>query len=134
MRGTYAELHVHLVWATWDRLPLITAETEPLLYRAIVDAGERIHVEVRAIGGVEDHVHVLARVPPTVPVATLAHQLKGSSSHLVSARGDSFLKWQGAYGGFSISRWDLRRVERYIRRQKEHHRDGTLSRHLETVG
>ncbi|MFQ5434598.1 MAG: hypothetical protein ACE5FD_06960 [Anaerolineae bacterium] len=35
MRAPYTQLYVHMVWATWDRLPLITKTIEPRLYAAI---------------------------------------------------------------------------------------------------
>ena len=131
MRATRAELNVHLVWSTWDRLPLITRDVEWLLYREISEAARRSGAEVRAIGGIEDHIHVLVRMPAHVSVSDLAKRLKGSSSHLVSALNPSLFKWQGSYAAFSVSRWDVGRIERYVRLQKEHHGAGTLSRHLE---
>lgn len=132
MPGTHSQLYVHLVWATWDRLPLITPELELLLYREMHSTAHRIGAEIRAIGGLEDHVHVLVQIPSTLPVATLVKRLKGSSSHLAGRTGGPF-KWQGAYGAFSVSRWDLSRIERYIRKQKEHHGVGSVSNHLERV-
>jgi hypothetical protein len=35
MRAPYTELYLHCVWATWDRLPLITDEIEGAVYAAI---------------------------------------------------------------------------------------------------
>jgi hypothetical protein len=61
-------------------------------------------------------------------VSELVKQVKGSSSHLITQQiglGD-FFKWQGAYGAFTVSKADLPRIESYILRQKEHHRDKTL--------
>ncbi|MCS7283785.1 MAG: transposase, partial [Anaerolineae bacterium] len=42
-------------------------------------------------------------------------------------------KWQGFYGAFSVSRWDVERIVAYVQRQKEHHRVGTLIPELESV-
>jgi putative transposase len=33
MRENYARLYVHLVWGTWDRLPLITPEIRVAVYQ-----------------------------------------------------------------------------------------------------
>jgi hypothetical protein len=33
MRAPFARLFVHLVWATWDRLPLITPDIQPRIYQ-----------------------------------------------------------------------------------------------------
>ncbi|MHB0877585.1 MAG: hypothetical protein ACYC5O_16230 [Anaerolineae bacterium] len=40
-------------------------------------------------------------------------------------------KWQGHYGAFSISRWDIAMVRRYVEEQKQHHADGSLMPDLE---
>ena len=35
-------------------------------------------------------------------------------------------KWQGFYGAFTVSRWDVDRIVQYVKRQKEHHAAGTV--------
>ncbi|HEU0298284.1 MAG TPA: IS200/IS605 family transposase [Longimicrobium sp.] len=124
---------VHLVWATWDRLPLITRDIEPRLYRCIAAEAHRLGAEIGAIGGIEDHVHVPARYPPSIPVSELVKQMKGVSSRLVHDQiaPGAFFKWQGSYGAFSIAHRDVPMVRRYVHRQEEHHRIGRLNATLE---
>jgi putative transposase len=128
LRHSYSQLYVHLVWATWDRLPLITPDLRPALYGAIQKECSDLRVEVIALGGVADHVHLLVRIPTTVCVAELAKQVKGDSSHLVTHRvpGGAEFKWQGAYGAFSVSQSDVPRIREYILNQEAHHRDGRV--------
>ncbi|HST61651.1 MAG TPA: IS200/IS605 family transposase [Longimicrobium sp.] len=133
MRDPFSRLYVHLVWATWDRLPLITPAIQPNIYRCIQAEANRLGCRVGAIGGMEDHVHVLVRHPPAVSVSELVKQIKGVSSRLVQqeVRLGEFFKWQGAYGAFSIAERDVEMVRRYIHRQEEHHRTGRLNATLE---
>lgn len=84
MRASFTELYIHLVWATWDRQPLITPEIEPRLYAAIAANCRDLKCQPLAIGGVADHVHLLVRLHPAVAVSILVKQVKGSSSHLVT--------------------------------------------------
>lgn len=58
-----------------------------------------------ALGGIEDHVHLLIQLPFTTSVADLMHQVKGGSSYLVTheLRPGEFFKWQGSYGAVSVS-------------------------------
>jgi putative transposase len=133
MRRPNSELYVHVIWATWDRLPLLSGELQPAVYACIQAECAALNTEVIAIGGVEDHIHLLVRLPSTVSVASLVKQSKGASSHLVThrlAHEDGF-RWQGAYGAFSISASDVPRVRDYILRQEQHHRDHTLDTDLE---
>ena len=100
MRAPYTQLYLHLVWATWDRLPLITEDMESRLYAAIAAKCRQLKCEPLAINGTEDHIHVLLRLHPTVSVARLVKEVKGASSHLVTheIKPNEFFKWQGAYG------------------------------------
>ncbi|HEY4691579.1 MAG TPA: IS200/IS605 family transposase [Anaerolineae bacterium] len=134
MRAPYTQLYLHLVWATWDRLPLITFDIEDSLYAAIADKCRELKCVPIAIGGIEEHVHLLVRFHTTVSVATLAKEIKGSSSHLTThvLRPMGFFKWQGSYGAFTIAKDDVPAVENYIRGQKEHHRQGRMIEDLET--
>jgi len=128
MRTPYTQLYLHLVWATWDRLPLITETIEPRLYAAIAEKCRELKCIPLAIGGIADHAHLLVRLHTTVAVATLAKEVKGSTSHLVTheiAPGQ-FFKWQGAYGAFTLRKSEVPEVQRYIERQKEHHAEDDL--------
>lgn len=128
MREPYTQLYAHLVWATWDRLPLITPEIEPRLYGHIIKKCRELKCIPIRIGGIENHTHLLVRVHPSVAIATLVKEVKGSSSHLMTHEiaPNSFFKWQGAYGAFTVRKVEVMQVRDYIANQKQHHRDNTL--------
>ena len=123
MRSNYTQLYVHFVWATWDRLPLIIQEIEQKLYAAIINECQKLKCTVIAIGGIEDHIHLLTGFPPTIDISYLIKQVKGSSSHFITheIQPDKFFKWQGSYGAFTVSHGEIDRVSNYIRNQKQHH-------------
>ncbi|MEM9216158.1 MAG: IS200/IS605 family transposase [Cyanobacteria bacterium P01_F01_bin.150] len=133
MRSTYTQLYVHCVWATWDRLPLITPEIRETVYAAIIRDCTTMKCTVIAVGGVADHVHLLVGHPPTLAVSKLMKQVKGSSSHLVThaIQPHKFFKWQYAYGAFSVSHQELDTVATYIRHQEQHHALKSLYPHWE---
>jgi len=125
MREPYTQLYLHLVWATWDRLPLLPAELRPAVYGCIQAECRQLDADVVAIRGTEDHVHLLVRISTTISVAQLVKQVKGSSSHLVNRRltSEGTFKWQGGYGAFTVSKRNVPLVREYILRQEDHHRD-----------
>ena len=128
MRRNRVAVFLHFDWATWDRLPLLTDDLARDVYRAIGAKCEELGAQVIAVGGVEDHVHLLVGFPSTVSIADLVGQAKGASAHLVThqlAPGD-FFKWQGAYAVYSIYHTAVPRVADYIARQREHHLTGSL--------
>jgi putative transposase len=126
--GTKHEVYVHLVWATRERAPILRGEIETEIYRAIETKCLDLRCPPRAIGGTSDHVHLLARLHPSVSVARLVAEVKGFSSHAVSR-----FRWQRGYGVFSVSRDDLPALESYIRNQKRHHELQAIESELEPI-
>ncbi len=128
MRNVFTQLYLHCVWATWDRMPLVVSEVERAVYAAVLTKCAELRCEALAVGGMPDHVHLLARFPTTLAIATLVKEVKGASSHLVTHEiaPHAFFKWQGAYGAFTVSKEAVPEVKTYIRQQKEHHATGRL--------
>jgi len=135
MRHPWTELYVHLVWATWNRHPLITPALQPRIYAVLHRHAHELGAEILALGGMADHVHVLIRFPATITVATLVQRLKGASSHDAAhvTSGEGGFKWQGGYGAFTLSKRAVPIVRAYIANQEAHHRDGTTFRSLERI-
>ena len=123
MRSNYTQLYVHCIWATWDRLPLIIQEIEQQVYAAIISECQKLKCTVIAVGGIENHVHLLTGFAPTLNISYLIKQVKGSSSHFITheIQPDKFFKWQGSYGAFTVSHGEINKVANYIRNQKQHH-------------
>lgn len=137
MRAPYTQLYVHLIWSTWKRMPLIEAGFEGALYAALARKCEALKCEAIAIGGIEDHVHLLVRLHPAVSIARLAQNVKGYSSHFMAhevAVPDEFFKWQGAYRAFTIRKSEVPAVSAYIQNQKQHHREKSLHKEWEDFG
>jgi REP element-mobilizing transposase RayT len=134
--ANFTELYVHLVWATWERLPLLRPEIEARVHGAIEAKAVELRCRPLAIGGIEDHVHLVCQLHPTVAVADLARQVKGVSSHLVThaIEQTTDFKWQGGYGAFSFRRSDVPQLCDYVHRQREHHAAGRLIPSLENWG
>jgi putative transposase len=130
---SYAEIYLHLVWATWDRHPLLTGDRLEAVYRAIHHECIALGAQVIAIGGMEDHVHLLVRVPASLSASDLVKQVKGASTYMVNpAHGrEAPFRWQGRYGAFSVSRHHVERVRGYVLNQEGHHRSGQTAIHLE---
>ena len=129
----FVQNYVHFVWATWDRRDTIEARWEADLYAELRAECVRLKCLVRALNGIENHVHLLVDLPATIAIAEAIKQIKGASSLFVNdqlAPAEKF-KWQHEYAAFSVSHWDVNKIRRYIERQKEHHARGTTIERLE---
>ena len=128
MRAPFTQLYIHLVWSTWDRAPSIKCNLQARLYAAMAKRCNELDCNLIAIGGIEDHVHLLVQLHPAVAIADLVKDVKGASSHLMNHEIDpgSTFHWQGAYGAFSIREKEVDQVKSYILNQVTHHADQTL--------
>ena len=116
-------VYVHFVWATWDRLPLITEDIERAVHRYIESICCDNKCDVFAVGGMPDHVHLLVAMPATISLSELMQRVKGGSSRYITAecKQGEWFAWQGSYGAFSLRRKDLDDVIAYISNQKQRH-------------
>ncbi|HZT43161.1 MAG TPA: IS200/IS605 family transposase [Chthonomonadaceae bacterium] len=127
MREPYTQLYLHLVWSTWERLPLLTGEIRDAVYACLQSECVALKADVLAMGGIEDHVHIRLRIPATVSIAMLVKQIKGASSHMITHKvgHDGLFRWQEGYGAFTITKSDVPRVRHYILNQEAHHHANT---------
>jgi putative transposase len=71
---------------------------------------------------------------PHVTISDFVGELKGYSSHEVNKQERmKRLEWQRGFGVVSFGKKNLRWVQDYIARQKEHHATGQLHERLEQV-
>jgi putative transposase len=131
MRAPFTKLYVHLVWATWNRAPILTPRVREAVDRCIRAECVKLGVEVIAFNGVADHVHLLVRIPTTVSVSQLVKQVKGTSSHMLGQRMRIAFRWQGGYGAFTLSPSHVPRIREYVLNQEKHHADGSAHPPLE---
>lgn len=119
-------LFYHLVWATRDREPLITPTLQPHLYRHLSQIAQKYEILVHAIGGIEDHVHLAASIPPSLAVATAVRRIKGTSSRAINEEFGGGFGWQNEYGVNSFGEQHLRVVVAYIENQRRRHARGRI--------
>lgn len=122
--STFSALHVHLVFSTKGREPWIVPAIEERLWSRLGGIAKRHAMVPLQIGGIEDHVHALIGLPPTLTVSRAAQLLKGASSHWIhdTMLGLAGFAWQDGYGAFTVSHTALAEVAAYIRNQRAHHR------------
>ncbi|BAZ10551.1 transposase IS200-like protein [Calothrix sp. NIES-4071] len=127
-------IYYHIVWATKKRQPLITPDREPELYNYIIGKADFLKCITHAIGGIEDHIHIVVSIPPTMAVSEFVKAIKGSSSHHLNYTNTTTspkFTWQEGYGVFSLGSKQVDDAVNYVRNQKIHHSQGTTNSHLE---
>ena len=128
MPKSYTNLIYHLVFSTKDRCPLITMDRKHRLYDYIGGTIRGLGGISLGINGVEDHVHVLAKLRPDKALSDVLRDLKANSSgwmHDVFPEAQDF-SWQNGYGAFTVSSSQVPGVRKYIADQEIHHAKQTF--------
>ena len=124
MSQSHVNLLYHVVFATKDREPLIVEARQPRLYEYVGGIVRKHGGVPLAVNGMEDHLHLFARLRQDVALSEIVRDLKASSSgwmHKVFPDLKDFA-WQRGYGAFTVSESQAGAVKRYIERQKVKHR------------
>lgn len=128
----YSRLFYHFIWATKDRLPLISEINRPIIYSAIKTKVATLQGITHALNGMSDHIHLVATVLPKISLADFIGQIKGSSSHQATRLTGEAFNWQSEYGVLTVSESHLPQVIQYVEEQQRHHSENKLKKHLET--
>jgi REP element-mobilizing transposase RayT len=128
MANTFTSLHYHLVFSTKHRHPWLLADIEQRVWQYLGGIARDNRMNALQIGGVEDHVHILLGMPPTMAVSKAVQLLKGGCSKWIHDNFPSLkaFEWQDGYGAFSVSKSQLPEVTDYVAKQREHHRVKTF--------
>jgi putative transposase len=132
---SYWRLFYHLIWATKQREPLLDERTERMAYGAILNKAKELGVIIHAIGGIEDHIHLVATIPPKLAVAECVRQLKGASSYYINHQGarEQEFMWQEGYGALTLSERSVPDAVEYVKAQRSRHNAGTTVPVLERI-
>ena len=127
MPSTHLSLHYHLVFSTKYRMPFIAPEWRANLHAYLGGIVKGLDGVPLAIGGIEDHVHLLVGLRATHRLDYVLRDVKADSSIWIHKTvGLKKFEWQSGYLGLTVSPSQLERVKRYILNQEKHHRRQTF--------
>src|SRR5438094_5503562 len=121
MPQSYVSNNQHIVFSTFERRRTITIERQTQMWGYLAGITKNLRCKPLAIGGIEDHVHLLVAFPGDLDVAEYVNKLKSSSSKWMKQFRKDFA-WQKGYASFSVSASNLGAVSKYIDTQAEHHK------------
>ena len=129
MSHTYAQNVIHVVFSTKDRRKTISKEFQPRMWAYVAGICKNHGIFVHAIGGMDDHIHLLIQIPAPLSLAKAALAIKSNSSRWANEQGNKFA-WQQGYAAFSVSSSNVSAVVRYIQTQQSHHAKMTFDAEL----
>jgi len=127
MASTHTNLLFHIIYSTKYRRVQIMKDCQERLYQYIGGLVREQKGKLIEIGGMPDHIHMLARLSPTLAISDVLRHTKANSSKWMNETFPqaSRFAWQRGFGAFSVSASSIDSVAAYIRNQERHH--STLS-------
>jgi REP element-mobilizing transposase RayT len=128
MANTLTFMNIHFVFSTKNRQPQIDNSIKNRLWSYMGGIARQNKIIPQAIGGTNNHIHLLLSIPPSISPAKAIQLIKSGSSKWIH---DEFpdkktFSWQTGYAAFSVSIGKLSHTINYIHKQEEHHRHKTF--------
>jgi len=120
MAHSYVSSVFHIVFSTKQRAQLIRPDHQCRLWNYLAGIARNHGMQMLAVGGTENHVHMLVVLPSDMALSDAVRTLKANSSRWMRET-DRLFAWQEGYGAFSVSPSQLDKVKQYIANQPTHH-------------
>ncbi len=133
MGSTFFSLHYHIVFSTKNRDPFIHVEWRPRLHSYLGGIIRGMNGVAEIVGGVDDHVHILASLRPVHRLADVMRDMKKDSTNWVKEYFDDRFLWQEGYAAFTGSPSATESVRSYIANQEQHHKKQSFVEELKDL-
>lgn len=122
--STYTQILYQIVFGTKNREKTIIKPNQDKLYAFITGILKNKQCHLYRIGGVEDHVHIITHLHPSVSLAELIKDIKLASIAYIKSEHifPNFRGWQNGYGAFTYDLSAKENLIAYVKNQKEHHK------------
>jgi REP element-mobilizing transposase RayT len=126
--STYTQILYQLVFSTYKREKTLTSENRKELFQYIWGILKNKQCHLYRLNGVEDHIHIITHIHPTLAPANLVKDIKIASSAMINEKNlfTNFNGWQDGYGAFTYAVKEKERLTEYVKNQEEHHKTMTF--------
>ena len=126
--STYTQILYQIVFGTKNREKTLIAPNRHELFKYIWGILKKKNCHLYRINGVEDHLHIVTHLHPSVSLASLIKDIKLASSDFIKSNNifQKFGGWQDGYGAFTYSIKEKDRLIEYVKNQEEHHKTETF--------
>jgi REP element-mobilizing transposase RayT len=123
MSHTYSNLFIQTVFAVKYRNAVIDKKWRAKLHGVMGNLINEAGCKTYIVNGIEDHVHCLFSLKPSISISDVMKSVKAKSSKYVNDHGltPQRFEWQIGFGAFSYHKSLVDTVYRYIQNQEAHH-------------
>jgi putative transposase len=133
--STFTRIYYHIVFSTKHRVRALIPEKREDLFRYVWGIIKNQKCHLYRINGVEDHIHILSDLHPTVCLADYIRTIKTATNAWIRTKRvfPGFDHWQDGYGAFTCSASDKDARIEYIKMQQEHHKTVSFADELRAL-
>ena len=123
--SAYRNIIYHIVFRTKNSEKTINQAHSEDLYRYIWGVIKNKKCVLFRINGMEDHIHILSDLHPSIALADYIREIKVSSSKWIKESGlfPDFRGWGIKYCALTYSNKERDIIINYIKNQQEHHKE-----------
>ena len=125
MANTFTKLNIHIVFHVKSTGITIRKEDLGQVFAYIGGIIQNVGGYPITVGGITNHIHILATMPKTMSVSEFVQKIKANSSKWIKTIDEYYetFAWQEGYGAFCVSPSLLKKTIRYIETQEQHHHE-----------
>ena len=133
--STYTQILFQIVFSTMNRERTLKTEKRVELYKYIWGIMKNKKCHLYQIGGIEDHIHIVTHIHPTISLSALIKDIKVASSEYIKKESlfQNFTGWQDGYAAFTYSLSEKDKLVNYVKNQVEHHKVITYHEELKQL-
>lgn len=122
--NSYRQFLFHIVFCTYERKDTLVTAHQEELYKYLWGVIKNHKGVLYRINGMENHIHILCDLNPTILLSDLIKDMKIGSNKWMKSTGNfpDFVSWAEGYFAATYSFKDKERIINYIKNQKEHHK------------
>lgn len=126
--STYTQILYQIVFSTKHRERTMIKKDRPKLFQYISGLLKKRNCHLYRINGVEDHLHIITHLHPSVALASLVKDIKLSTTKMIKEKPlfPNFGGWQDGYGAFTYHTDARNNLVEYVMKQEEHHAEKTF--------
>ncbi len=133
--STYTQILYQIVFSTKNRKKCLVYENQSKLYKYIWGIIKNKNCHLYRIGGVENHIHIITHLHPSIALANFVKDIKIASSTWIKEKNifPEFGNWQIGYSAFTYSIHAKDNLIEYVKNQQEHHKQITFIEELKQL-
>ena len=130
--SSYRSIYYHLDFRTKGSLKTLPLQNSQELYSYIAGFIRNKNCYLYQINGMENHIHILCDLHPSIALADFIRDMKTASSLWLKKSGNfrDFTGWADGYAALTYAAKDKAMITDYIANQRMHHKNESFEDEL----